>query len=105
LPSVLADSGQLYQVFMNLITNAVEAMTVVTGRLCVLMVTSRVVPGSYDISVTVEDTGIGLPANDGGSIFEPFFSTKPAGTGIGLNICKVIIEGHGGSLSVSANQP
>jgi signal transduction histidine kinase len=105
LPSVLADSGQLHQVFLNLITNAMEAMTGVTGRPCVLTLTSGIVPGASDIAVTVEDTGTGIAANDSGRIFDPFFSTKAAGTGVGLTICRVIVEGHGGKLEVHANKP
>ena len=105
LPPVLADSGQLHQVFLNLITNALEAMGAVTGRPSVLTVSSGIVAGSSDIAVTVEDTGIGIADKDSGRIFEPFFSTKAAGTGVGLTICQVIIEAHGGKLQVSANQP
>jgi signal transduction histidine kinase len=105
LPSVLADSGQLHQVFLNLITNAIEAMTGVTSRTYVLTVTTGIVAGSSDIAITVEDTGTGIAAKDGDRIFEPFFSTKAAGTGVGLTICRVIAEAHGGRLEVNANKP
>jgi signal transduction histidine kinase len=105
LPPILADGGQLQQVFLNLITNAMEAMSGVTTRLCVLTLTSGMAAGTSEIAVTVEDCGIGLPPNAGGRIFEPFFSTKAAGSGVGLAICKVIIEAHGGRLEFRANQP
>jgi signal transduction histidine kinase len=105
LPPVLGDSGQLHQVFLNLITNASEAMSAVTGRPSVLTIRSSSVTGSSDIAVTVEDTGIGITGRDGDRVFEPFFSTKTAGIGVGLAICKVIIEAHGGSLQHCANEP
>ena len=103
LPSVFADSGQLHQVFLNLITNAMEAMTGVTSRPCVLTVSSGIVAGASDIAVTVEDAGAGI--TDSGRSFEPFFSTKFSGSGVGLTICKVMIEAHGGQLEASANTP
>ena len=102
-PLVLADSGQLHQVFANLITNALEAMSAVTDRPSVLTVRSGIMADTSDIAVTVEDTGVGIA--DSGRIFEPFYSTKAAGSGVGLTICQVVIEGHGGSLQVSANKP
>ena len=60
---------------------------------------------SSDLAVTVEDTGGGIAAKDSDHIFEPFFSTKAAGTGVGLTICRVIVEAHGGRLEVRANKP
>jgi signal transduction histidine kinase len=105
LPSILADDGQLHQVFLNLLTNAVEAMADVTSRPRVLTVSSRIVAGSSDIAITVEDTGVGITGEDTDRVFEPFFSTKAAGTGVGLTICRVIAEGHGGRLEVRTNQP
>jgi len=105
LPSVLADKGQLHQVFLNLITNSLEAMTGVTGRSSVLTIRASTVSGSSDLAVTVEDTGSGIAAKDSDHIFEPFFSTKTDGTGVGLAICRVIVEAHGGRLEVHANKP
>jgi len=105
LSPVFGNGGQLHQLFLNLIANALEAMDAVAGRSSVLTVRSRVVPGSSDIAVTVEDTGVGIGDADSDRIFEPFFSTKAVGTGVGLTICRVIVEAHGGTLAVSANQP
>jgi signal transduction histidine kinase len=105
LPPVLADSGQLHQVFLNLITNALEAMAAVAERPSVLRITSAPVEDASDVAVTVEDNGIGITDKDSGRILEPFFSTKITGTGVGLTICQVIIDAHGGSLHVRANEP
>jgi signal transduction histidine kinase len=105
LPPVLADSGQLHQVFLNLITNALEAMAAVAERPSVLRITSAPVEDTSDVAVTVEDNGIGITDKDSGRILEPFFSTKITGTGVGLTICQVIIDAHGGSLHVRANEP
>jgi signal transduction histidine kinase len=105
LPPVRADSGQLHQVFLNLFTNALDAMSGAKGRPATLTITSRIIAGSSDIAITVEDTGIGIVNKDRSHIFEPFFSTKAAGSGVGLTICQVIMEAHGGKLQVSANQP
>jgi signal transduction histidine kinase len=103
LPPVLADSGQLHQVFLNLFTNALEAMAAVPDRPSGLRVTSCMAQGS--LAVAVEDTGIGLPNGDDAHMLEPFFSTKKTGTGVGLTICRVILKAHGGSLQLDANKP
>jgi signal transduction histidine kinase len=105
LPQLLADRGQLQQVFLNLIMNAIEAMRAVTGRARLLRIKSEVIHGSSSVLLTVEDSGTGLQAKDEERIFEPFFTTKSTGTGIGLTICRSIIESHGGSLRASANSP
>ncbi len=105
LPPVLADSGQLHQVFLNLIANALEAMAAVADRPSVLRLSSCIVTDSSEVGVTVEDTGVGIADKDSSRILEPFFSTKAKGTGVGLTICKVIIEAHGGSLQACANEP
>jgi signal transduction histidine kinase len=99
------DRGQLQQVFLNLISNAIEAMNSVTDRARNLQVRTSFVQESSDVVVTVEDSGTGLGGEDKDRIFEPFFTTKSTGTGVGLTICQVIIESHGGSLVASANKP
>jgi signal transduction histidine kinase len=105
LPPLFADRGQLQQVFLNLAMNAIEAMSSVTGRARVLRVRSDMVEGSADVVVTVADSGSGIEGENKDRIFEPFYTTKSTGTGIGLTICRVIIESHGGSLRASANEP
>jgi signal transduction histidine kinase len=105
LSQLLADRGQLHQVFVNLIMNAIEAMGSVTDRARVLRIKSDISPESSDVVITVEDTGMGIADKDKDRIFEPFFTTKSTGTGIGLSICRSIIESHGGNLRASANKP
>ena len=105
LPQLLADRGQLQQVFLNLIMNAIEAMRSVTDRARVLRIRSDIIQESSNVLVTVEDSGTGIEGKDKDRIFEPFFTTKSTGTGIGLTICRSIIESHGGSLRASANNP
>ncbi len=92
VPQLSGDRGQLQQVFLNLILNAIEAMSSVTDRARNLQVRTNVVQESSDVVVTVEDSGTGLGGKDKERIFEPFFTTKSTGTGVGLTICRVIIE-------------
>jgi C4-dicarboxylate-specific signal transduction histidine kinase len=98
---VFGDRVQLQQVLLNLIMNGgVEAMSAVTGRTRELTVSSALTePGS--VLVAVEDTGTGLDPAIAQRIFEPFFTTKSDGLGVGLSICRSIIEAHGGRLWVS----
>ena len=105
LPQPLADHGQLQQVFLNLIMNAIDAMRPVTDRARELRITSDFIQATSEILVTVEDSGTGVGDRNAERIFEPFFTTKPTGTGIGLNICRSIIGAHGGSLRAVANRP
>ena len=105
LPQLSGDRGQLQQVFLNLIMNAIEAMSSTTDRARALRVCSDFKQESSDVVVTVEDTGMGIEGAGNDRIFEPFFTTKSTGTGVGLTICRVIIEAHGGSLRASANKP
>ena len=96
LPPVLADFGQLHIVFANLIRNAVEAMPE-GGR---LTLTARASGGG--IEVAVEDTGVGMTAEQLGQIMEPLYSTKARGLGLGLSIVRAIVEKNGGSLRVAS---
>lgn len=91
---------QLQQVVLNLVTNAVDAMRAVTDRAKVLAVTST--SETDGIAVTIEDTGSGIGPQHVDHVFEPFFTTKANGMGMGLAICRSIVEAHGGSLSVSS---
>jgi C4-dicarboxylate-specific signal transduction histidine kinase len=95
LPDVFGVRVQLLQVMLNLIRNAIEAMG--SARERTLRIKSDL-DKSGDILVSVEDSGAGIDEQDLGHIFEPLFTTKPQGLGIGLSICRSIIQGHGGRL-------
>jgi signal transduction histidine kinase len=105
LPQLLADRGQLQQVFLNLIMNGIEAMRPITDRARVLRIRSDIIQEFTGVMVTVEDSGTGIDREDKDRIFEPFFTTKSAGTGVGLAICQSIIGSHGGTLQASVNSP
>jgi signal transduction histidine kinase/DNA-binding response OmpR family regulator len=95
LPNVMADRVQLQQVLMNLMLNGIDAMKETTGR-GELTIKSEACDAHLLISVT--DTGVGLPPEQGEEIFKAFFTTKDKGTGMGLPISRSIIESHGGRL-------
>jgi C4-dicarboxylate-specific signal transduction histidine kinase len=100
LPLALGDRVQLQQVVMNLIMNGADAMSTVTGRPRVLRIESRV-GGENSIQVTIKDSGIGIQEAVRHRIFDPLFTTKATGMGMGLSICRTIIEAHGGKLWAS----
>jgi PAS domain S-box-containing protein len=100
LPYILADRVQLQQVLMNLMLNAIEAMKDTGGD---LTIRSGVNPEGH-LTVSISDTGVGLPAEDADLIFDPFHTTKPQGTGMGLTITRSIVESYGGRLWATANQ-
>jgi PAS domain S-box-containing protein len=104
LPPVMAEQTQLQQVILNLIMNAVEAMSSVADRERVLIVRSET-DGSENVLITLEDSGTGIDPNHINRIFEAFFTTKAHGMGMGLSICRSIIESHSGQLWVSARSP
>jgi signal transduction histidine kinase len=104
LPTVLAAPTQLQQVLLNLVMNAIEAMSPVTNRERVLIVKSEIGESGY-VQITVEDTGCGIDPSLVDRVFEAFFTTKALGMGMGLSICRSIVESHGGLLSVSARRP
>jgi PAS domain S-box-containing protein len=99
LPPVLGDRVQLQQVIMNLIINGADAMQQVTDRPRVVSIRSRLDTDS--VQVAVEDSGTGLDASMIGRIFDPLFTTKPNGMGMGLSICRSIVEAHGGRLEAA----
>jgi signal transduction histidine kinase len=104
LQLVMAEQTQLQQVLLNLIMNAVDAMSPITDRDHVLIVRSETGEPNH-VAITVEDSGIGIQPEQMNRIFESFFTTKPHGMGMGLSICRSIIESHGGKLSVAARNP
>jgi signal transduction histidine kinase len=104
LPTVMGHRGQLQEAIVNLIQNAIEAMETVGDERRELRVhTERHV--SDAIKVTIADTGPGIDSGKSDEIFEPFFTTKSHGMGLGLAICRMIVERHGGQLSVSPASP
>lgn len=104
LPRISAVRIQLQQVLLNLIANAMESMAPVEDRERVLTVRSQKADGC-GIVVIVEDTGTGIDQTDFERIFEAFFSTKPEGMGMGLSICRSIVEAHGGRITASPASP
>jgi signal transduction histidine kinase len=99
LPDVTGDPVQLQQVILNLVVNAADAMRAVQPR--VLKVQTNRSPSGM-VHVSIEDTGTGISAPDRDRIFNPLFTTKTGGMGMGLSICRSIIENHGGRLWVAA---
>ena len=104
LPLALGDRVQLQQVIMNLTMNGADAMNSVTDRPRVLGVESRV-NDEGSIQVTIRDSGTGIEEAIHHRIFDPLFTTKPTGMGMGLSICRRIIEAHGGRLWASPSTP
>jgi len=101
LPGILADRVQLQQVLMNLILNSIEAMReVYGGREIAIEATA----GNGEITVSVSDTGMGLPPELADHLFETLFTTKQHGTGMGLSISRSIVDAHGGRLWAEPNE-
>jgi signal transduction histidine kinase len=124
LPSIFGDKIQLQQVVLNLLINAIEAVSELGEGPRELSVTSQKVneahgeadkaviegnaltgPESAFVMIAVRDSGPGLSGTEGRRVFEPFYTTKSEGMGMGLAICRSIIEAHHGDLWVTANVP
>ena len=103
LPRIQGDRVQLQQVLVNLIINAIEAMRDVGEEERELLISSRNEPDG--VSVEVRDSGPGFAQATLDRVFEAFYTTKPSGLGLGLSICRSIIEAHGGRLWANANLP
>jgi signal transduction histidine kinase len=102
LPRVLGDRVQLQQVIMNLLMNGIQATNPVPGRRHELRIRSQE-HGPDQILVAVEDSGTGIEPQNVDQLFSPFFTTKPNGMGIGLSICRSIVEQHGGNIWATRN--
>ncbi len=100
LPKVRADRVQLQQVLLNLMINAIEAMQAVLPRIRILKVKSEL-RDFEELAIVVEDSGPGIDPKNVDRIFDPFFTTKANGMGLGLAICKSIIEAHEGQLRIA----
>lgn len=96
-PRLLADRVQLQQVFLNIFVNAMEAMAQANYRSLTISTAAR----GGEVRVTIEDSGDGIEGEPE-QIFQPFFTTKPSGMGLGLSICRSIVEAHGGELKAVA---
>jgi signal transduction histidine kinase len=104
LPPIQADRVQVQQVVLNLIVNAIEAMAAVgEGERELLISTGR--DASDGVHVTLRDSGPGLDPKNVDRLFEAFYTTKPTGMGMGLAICRSIIEAHDGRLWASPGSP
>jgi PAS domain S-box-containing protein len=103
-PRVLADRVQLQQVIINLVMNGIEAMQSVTDRPRELVIRSRE-DETQQVFVSVTDCGVGISAENADRLFNAFFTTKASGMGMGLSICRSIVEAHDGRLWAAANAP
>jgi PAS domain S-box-containing protein len=104
LPMILGDRVQLQQVIINLVMNGIEAMQSVTDRPRELVIRSCQ-DETRQVLVSVTDRGVGISADNANRLFTAFFTTKSSGMGMGLSICRSIIEAHGGRLWATANMP
>jgi C4-dicarboxylate-specific signal transduction histidine kinase len=105
LPPVQGDRVQLQQVMLNLIVNAIQAMRGMGEGARELQISTEAVPSEGGVRVGVRDTGPGLNPESLSRLFEPFYTTKPEGMGMGLSICRSIIEAHGGRLWATGCEP
>jgi predicted ATPase/signal transduction histidine kinase len=104
LPVILADKVQLQQVILNLVINGIEAMQSITDRPRQLLIRSEQAD-AQQMRVTVTDCGVGFSADSESQLFDTFFTTKSSGMGMGLSICRSIIELHGGRIWAAPNVP
>jgi len=104
LPMILGDRVQLQQVIINLVMNGIEAMQSVADRPRQLVIRSRQ-DEPQQVLASVTDCGVGISAENAERLFYAFFTTKSGGMGMGLSICRSIIETHGGRLWATTNLP
>ena len=102
LPPVLGSRGQLRELLLNLIQNAIEAMAATTNRPRIITVATERLD-SDAIRISLQDTGPGIDPRKLPTIFDLFVTTKPKGTGLGLGICKMVVDRHRGKLSAASD--
>jgi len=102
LPNVCVDAVQIQHVILNLVTNAFESMEGSVDGERILTIRTRRVPGDR-VQVSVRDTGCGFAAGEIGQVFQPFYTTKEKGVGLGLAVSRSLVETHGGELSAATN--
>ena len=102
LPTIKVDVGQIQQVLLNLFNNAIEAADAEAGKKPELNIKVRHDKQHANVEIEITDFGPGMTAEVRDKIFEPHYSTKPGGHGLGLYNCKKIIENHGGRISVAS---
>jgi len=103
IPEIAGDRVQLQQALLNLIVNAIEAMDSVRERPRRLLIRSERQEEPCGVTVTVQDSGVGLDQHKRNRVFDAFFTTKPQGLGMGLSICRTIVSTHGGRLLARSN--
>jgi two-component system sensor kinase FixL len=104
LPQVLVDALQIEQVILNLVQNAIDSMPENESANREVTIQTEILNDQF-LAVTVTDLGTGFTPAKRARLFEPFFSTKQGGLGMGLAICRTIVEAHGGKLTMTANRP
>lgn len=104
LPSVIGDRIQLQQLLLNLVSNGFDALNGIAGRQREVVIRTRRL-GHDRLAVSVEDSGRGFVDVDMSRLFHAFYTTKPQGMGMGLSICRSIIEDHGGKIRVKSKSP
>jgi PAS domain S-box-containing protein len=101
LPTIFGDPVQLQQVLLNVIMNAMEAMSSKAPSQRAINITTRA--NAKQVEVVIVDSGQGIAAEDQSQLFQPFFTTKEQGLGLGLSLCSTIVKSHGGKLSIENN--
>jgi signal transduction histidine kinase len=103
VPPILADRIQMQRVLINLLTNAMESLDGAPSRARLIAIRSALLNG-HNVLLEVSDTGIGIAPEEVEHIFDAFFTTKANGTGLGLSLCRIIVEEHGGQLWASQGE-